>query len=311
MELNNIKLDWNIILEPYISYLEKEYKSTSVREKMQPIIGRLMENRIKSRVVISGGKVACYGFFMEPEMFSDRVYGNIGFVSAETWSVQRLDTVLSWIVTESEHMGKIPFIQDIFNRGPEADDFLGSKGFRKLERVKMELDLGTFNQIPKEIAGDFIFSGLEDIDITEFSDAEYLSYRDTPDSVMFGTRRDERLKLTGALFTEDLYGKVDYSSSLLCRKGGDLAGAIVVAESSDEAGKTGGFILTIFVKPNYRKTGLGKALLLKSLNEMKQSGKNSAILWVTESNEAKVMYENVGFRKSETMKEVLYFKNVV
>jgi ribosomal protein S18 acetylase RimI-like enzyme len=308
MELNNIKLDWNIILEPYISSLEKEYKSSNIREKMQPIISRLMENRIKSRVVISGGKVACYGFFMEPEMFSDRIYGNIGFVSTDAWSVQKLDTVLSWIVTESEQLGKIPFIQDIFNGGPGTEDFLELRGFRKLERVKMELDLDTFNLIPKDIAGDFVFSGLEDIDITEFSDTEYLSYQDTPDSVMFGTRRDERLKLTGALFTEDLYGKIDYSSSLLCRKGGDLAGAIVVSESRDETGKTGGFILTIFVKPNYRKTGMGKTLLLKSLNAMKQNGKNSAVLWVTESNEAKGLYENIGFRKSEALKETLYLK---
>jgi ribosomal protein S18 acetylase RimI-like enzyme len=308
MELNNIKLDWNVILEPYISSMEKEYSTSNIRDRMQPIIDRLMENRIKSRVVISGGKVACYGFFIEPETFSDRIYGHIGFVSTETWSVQKLGTVLSWIVRESEKMGKMVFIERIFNQGAGADEFLESEGFRKIERVKMEIDLVNLNLREEEVSGDFTFSGLEDINLTEFSDTEYQSYQNTQDSVMFGTNRNERLKLTRSLFTEDLYGKIDYSSSFLCRKGKDLAGAILVSESNNEGGKSSGFILTIFTKPLYRKIGIGRALLLKSLNSMRRSGKNSAILWVTESNMAKGLYEKVGFREAGAMRETLYYK---
>ncbi len=64
MELNNVKLDWNTILEKQINKLQEKYPENNIGQAYSQIISLLNENKIKSRVIANGNRVICYSFMI-------------------------------------------------------------------------------------------------------------------------------------------------------------------------------------------------------------------------------------------------------
>jgi len=75
--------------------------------------------------------------------------------------------------------------------------------------------------------------------------------------------------------------------------------AIFDEKDIEKRGEMVGYIEALGVKENYRKKGIGKALLLSSLNFLKEYNIKVAELGVDAENpnKAKHLYESVGFKE--------------
>ena len=67
------------------------------------------------------------------------------------------------------------------------------------------------------------------------------------------------------------------------------------------------FIVSIFVKRTYRKTGMGKYLLFTALNRLKALSYHYVFLWVNAENFAKDFYLHYGFKYDDYPDEVIYY----
>ena len=66
-------------------------------------------------------------------------------------------------------------------------------------------------------------------------------------------------------------------------------------------------LLDLFVTPEFKGKGLGKMLLVNSLISLRSMGYDQCILWVSETNPARSLYEKIGFRSVSDMKEIFYY----
>jgi ribosomal-protein-alanine N-acetyltransferase len=96
---------------------------------------------------------------------------------------------------------------------------------------------------------------------------------------------------TGEVFFQEL--RNPHSRLLVADKAGGVVGYLCRWVVVDE-----GQILRVAVHPNYRRCGIGKALLQETLSELKQRGTFSISLEVRRGNSpAIVLYRKFGFRK--------------
>ena len=85
--------------------------------------------------------------------------------------------------------------------------------------------------------------------------------------------------------------QVENKKVMVIKFAGELIGYCIFMTAADE-----GEILRIAINHKIRKAGLGKKLLLASIDEMEKSGANEIFLEVRASNEsAKALYKSVGF----------------
>ena len=299
MEINNVKLDWESILERYITHLETEFPNLDVREKMRPIINDLNSNKLKSRVIIGSGKVAAYAFFTPAGFYSDRVYGNIGFLSEETFSQDRMSNLLKWLVSEAAVSRSLLMIDRVFNMPPLGEEIFTNMGFRLLRRIRMERRMDILVPETQAVEG-FKFEGLEHLNVNAFSDAEYEAFSTVPDSVLMGKLMEERHNFTRFIFSEsDIYGSINTRASRTCYFGEALAGAVIVSNQRNEASGTDPLILTVFVKKEFRNRGIARNMLLQSLHELKSQGFGVVHLYVNALSDARNLYSSLGFRESD------------
>lgn len=73
-----------------------------------------------------------------------------------------------------------------------------------------------------------------------------------------------------------------------------------------EAAPGVGFILQVAVEPGFRKRGLGRNLVLDLANQFYQHGMQTMALGVTQSNPARKLYEELGFRPLRTVTAYLW-----
>lgn len=76
----------------------------------------------------------------------------------------------------------------------------------------------------------------------------------------------------------------------------------IMQEQNERSGRAEGFVLGLGTHPRFRKLGLGRALLLNGLQQLKAAGMSSALISVDAENAsgALKLYESVGFRTFET-----------
>lgn len=92
---------------------------------------------------------------------------------------------------------------------------------------------------------------------------------------------------------------VPESTWLVAAPTGQYCGTIQGIQSSEELGA----IQNLGVVPDYRRLGLGRALLLKSLHGFKERGYKRAMLEVTADNAPAVkLYEKLGFRVAQVLR---------
>jgi ribosomal protein S18 acetylase RimI-like enzyme len=126
----------------------------------------------------------------------------------------------------------------------------------------------------------------------ELTALDWRTYRGTADETLLsGTPEGNRELLENAL--AGLFGQyLDEASPAARNPAGALVGFAVACQESLRSG----ILLDLAVDPDFRRRGLGEALVLRTLRALLAMGYPKAHLWVTEGNTpARALYEKVGF----------------
>jgi GNAT superfamily N-acetyltransferase len=84
---------------------------------------------------------------------------------------------------------------------------------------------------------------------------------------------------------------------------GEIVGFVSVGRSDEPLPAGCGELFAIYVHPKAWDAGVGRALMIRALDELRFLGYSNAILWVLESNaRARTFYERGGWRADGTTK---------
>ena len=308
MELNNVKLDWALILEGEIKHLESIYPDLPVRVSYESVIKELNKNTIQSRVILNGINVAAYSFIKESSELKDRLYGSVGFTDIAFATDERISNLLSWLTSISRNRKKRLMLNNIFNGGELSESVLVRMGFKKFARDRMQLYLdGSFPMTPGNIDERFIQVPADRIDIGGYADAEFRSFAGTADEILFNSSdRGQRVEFVMSLF-KGKFGEIIPGSSIILSLNRQIAGSVITTHQQTFTDVKTALILDFFVTPEFRGKGLGRTLLINSLILLRNLGYERCILWVSESNPVRRLYENIGFDSASGMKEIFYY----
>ena len=308
MDLENIKMDWAPILEGYVRYLEDLYPDIPVRESFLKVIERLNSNEIKSRVILSGVNVAAYAYIMESKEKTDRIYGSIGFVDEKYCTEERINNLLEWVSSEAKKNGRYIMMNEIFNSTEVATRALEKAGFKTVIRERMEIDLLAFKGEKRDFHNEVEVSGINNLNIREFSRFEYEAYKDSEDFILFPTESaDERAEMTTAIF-KGQFGEVIPDASIVLRKGSDIVGAVIATDGRMPGREDVPILADVFVTREHRHKGYAKNMVTSSLLALKGLGHTKAYLSVNSRSNAKKLYLSLGFQVSEYGKETIFYK---
>ncbi len=308
MEISNIKIDWAPILEGQIKYLEETYPDIAIRESFKGIIDLLNSNKIKSRVILSGINVAAYGFVMESQNLDDRIYGSLGFTDPAFANETRLRNLLEWAENIASSMRRYLMINEIFNAESLGEKYLIDRGYTKHRRDAMIIWLTDQSLKPEKFPAEFEVTEIYGTTYQEYAKAEYAAYEGTPDRILFHTSSEmDRFTLAKSIF-DGSYGEIIPSASFVVRHHGKLIGSVLATKKKTSANTKAALIADIFVDSSYRGNGLGTTLMLNSLERLKSLGFDYAELWVTEGNQARHLYESLGFRQQDRKHEIFYYR---
>lgn len=140
--------------------------------------------------------------------------------------------------------------------------------------------------------GEIDLTTVRHVPFDELTALDWRTYRGTPDETLLsGTPEGNRELLENAL--AGLFGPyLDDASPAARNPAGALVGFAVCCQESLRSG----ILLDLAVDPNFRRRGLGEALVLRTLRALLALGYPKAHLWVTEGNHpARALYEKVGF----------------
>ncbi|MEM0159090.1 MAG: GNAT family N-acetyltransferase [Thermoplasmataceae archaeon] len=308
MEIQNVKMDWNLILEPQIRHFEEVYSDLPVRESMRPIISQLNENRIPSRVILSSLDVAGYAFVINGTDMPDRSYGNVGFSETKYVNERRIETLIGWVEQIAFGNRRIAMINPVFNDNGLSESFLEERGYSKRVRKKLYLDIPskeiTTGKLPLEISA----LDLSRLDIFQYSRSQSEAYKNTLDEIMFPRSETDRVSTLRKIF-DGQYGEPIYEASRILVKNGRIISAIVVTQGSiRKNGERIPLVVDLFTLPEFRGNGLGTWLLSTSIEALQRLGFHQVELWVTEGNNAEALYRNLGFKYANYPREVFYFR---
>jgi peptidyl-dipeptidase Dcp len=93
----------------------------------------------------------------------------------------------------------------------------------------------------------------------------------------------------------------------ICEDGSTIVGAMVVVDRGSSAQ-----LRYYYVEPGYRGKGLGKELMSRALEFIRDAGYTSAFLWTTsELTDAAALYGKFGFLLSEEKPSMSFGKSVI
>ncbi len=305
MKLENYRLDWNIILKKEIDYLSKKYSDIDIRGSYTNIIDLLNNNKIKSKIILSKKDLAGYAYIMDSQDKSDRMYADVGFISEKFITEERVKVFFDWLVEIAANSKKKLMLNEVYNSNAISEKIISDYGFKKVVRRRMVLDLNNYQYNQNEIK--YPTENTRDINLPLYADAEYESFKYTSDKILFSSSRDDRINSVKSLFNGD-YGEILKDASLIIKNKGRIIGGIV----SSRLGFDKSFIVSVFVKREYRKKGLGYFLVTSSLNRLKALSYHYTYLWVNSENFAIDLYKKIGFVFEEYPDEIIYYleKNI-
>ncbi len=306
IEMENIRVDWAPVLESQVAELEENFPGRGVRDIFQGIIEDLNENRIKSRLILSGKDPAGYAYYRHSRSMSDRILGNAGFVDEKYSTPERCRTLIGWLAEEGRSQDKIIMLNDVFNGAAAGREVLEEMGFGRLEREMMEISLREFREGAAQLPEGYTLTGIEGMNVDDYLSAEISAYKGSEDELLFSTKEGEMEETARSIF-EGSYGNLVTGVSRIAKHNGNIAGAclVVSGQGSDAPGYP--LIIDVFVSSGHRGKGLAKALLQEVLTRAKVAGYMNMYLWVNVKSNARHVYENIGFRSSDLEHEVIYY----
>lgn len=224
------------------------------------------------------------------ELTDLRIDGPHGFgrlLIREAPEEQKKRRILDFLSEELKKDLKESSIQIIF-KDFKMDDMEG-KDYFLLNRSEMEIDLGSF---------DFEDKNDEEFFYLDFESLEGLFediYNDTPEYDRMMLRLDSPEKARNFYYDLLVCNKYDECLNKLnfCF-GNPLKGFIInmgIGSIEDTF-----LIGDLIVFKKYRRKGIGKSLIEKTLSEAKKFNYSKALLAVTDRNHAKILYEKLGFK---------------
>ncbi len=302
MNENNYKINWEVILKKEIDYLSKKFPDLDVKNNYQNIINSLNDGKFKYKIMLNKNEFIGYAYIMESTEKSDRLYADIGFISEKKINEVRLKEFFDWVIGVAKKSKKKLMLNPVFNGNELTEKYLENTGFKKIVRKRMVLDLNDYKY--KNIDINYNVSGIKGLNKDLYADAEYESFKYTSDKILFSEKREDRLKSVHNLFNGE-YGEILNDASIIIKN----KGRVIAANISAQLGFDRAFIVSLFVKREYRKKGIGKYLLLSALNRLKALSFHYVFLWVNNENFAKDFYLKSGFIFDDYPDEVIYYLN--
>ena len=306
MNIQNVKLDWDSILERQINWLEKLYDSDQIRPSYEAIIPLLTENKIPSRVIISGGKVVAYAFYITDNDGNDRLYATMGFHNT-LLDEQKIASLLDWLKTESKRQNKTVIMNGIFNEPENFKEIASKNGFNSINRVRMELSLDKIMLNEGKEDTRFTFTTIDKGNLTEACDLIFDAFRSLPERILLPVGDNKTSMLAHSLMNST-YGKLIEEISYLASENDNSVGGVIFTDGSTEL-KRIPLLLFIFVLDEYRGQGISEAIMERALLKIKKLGFEGVQLWVDKNNFAYKMYRKFGFQEYENEKTPIYYFN--
>lgn len=300
MKLDNYRLNWDVILKKEIDFLSKKYPDIDIKGSYASIVTLLNENKIRSRIIMHKNELVGYAYIMDSNDKSDRLYADIGFISSKKINEERLGELFEWLIGIASEEKKKLMLNPIYNGNDLSDQYLIKSGFKTIIRKRMVIDLSDYTY--KKLEKEYDVSGISDINMDLYSDAEYEAFKYTSDKFLFSNKREDRIQTVINLFNGD-YGDIIKEVTVILKNKGRISGAVI----SSKLGFDRAFIVSIFVKRAYRKTGMGKYLLFTALNRLKALSYHYVFLWVNAENFARDFYLHYGFKYDNYPDEVIYY----
>ena len=301
--MHNIKLDWAYILENHIEWLEKLYNSDEIRSSYEAIIPLLIENKIPSRVIVTGGKVIAYAFYIKGNE-DDRIYSTMGFKSTAL-DDSKISSLLEWLTEESRRENKTIIMNGIFNEPHNFRELIAKRDFNVINRTRLELELTDKVMSDYGKNGKIEFKNIQSSDLEDACDLIYDSFKGLPERILLPTG-DNKLKLLSKSLKDGTYGKILGEISYLVSENNNTIGGVIFTDGSTEIKKIP-LLLFIFITSDYRGKGLSGEILARALTDLKKSGIKEIQLWVDRNNFAYRIYKKLGFKEYENEKTPIYF----
>ncbi|MGC8608401.1 MAG: GNAT family N-acetyltransferase [Thermoplasmata archaeon] len=293
---SDTRMRWDLILKGYMDYLSKRYHEKNMEEKFRNIVENLNNNEFKNRVLIHENEVAAYAFLI-PSKYRDRDIANMGFIDKKYCNSLRSENLVSWILLNSDRAYTI--IDEVFNDSGDAENVLLNKGFKKIARKKMCLH----TENPKFNETEYRYVAIENVDISDLSDAEFRAFSDVDESYFIPVHRDDRINsMRDTLHGDETEIIADAS---FCFIDAAIKGAIITVREK-QSGRA--FISDLFVDKNYRNRGIGLGLLQKAVSSLFRDGYRDVCLYVSESNHALKFYQDAGFTEADGEDYTVYVK---
>ena len=303
MELNNVKLDWSVILENEISYYEKVLDSSNVREMYSGIIAMLVQNNLKSRVIISNNVVVAYAFLIRPNDFSDRIYAHFGFNSEMAANTTRLDTLIAWAINDARSSGLLLLFNAPFNGGKCFSDYVKEKGIESIERVEMKGSTEV-SGIGSKLPDYANLVMIENADIQEMDRSLIEAFKGEREYILISRIKEDRVTKWHELLDGKSFGKVITSASpILASKGRIIAMAVSTYKEKIP------LISNLFVIPEYQGKGIGKYLLDHIRKNLKDAF-HEVTLWVDRNSGAFSFYKKNHFYETGKEEVIYFFRSV-
>ena len=301
MELNNVKIEWQLVLEPEIQHNEKQHPDLPVREMYHWVIDELNINKIRSRVIMSLDRVIGYAFLYPATGFSDRNFASFGFIDPVTANRERSFILLDWAIAECRKDGRKLLFNEPFNAGSTFHACMDDRGIRMLHRVEMSIDPKFFVNQKKELPNDYSIALSKSMDSAALAEALYLAFKNEDESVLISEDPTERKRVQADVLSGKLFGPLIAEASIAVTHDGRIVAGITVVTNQKTP-----LISDFFVIQDERDKGIGSCLMQIA---MKALSKYTEIkLWTNQRSIAHDFYTRRGFRDTGRSEIIYYFR---
>ena len=309
MEFSNIKLEWNTILSRQIESLQEQFVGTDIKKLFVPIVDLLTNNKIPSRVMISGGKARAYSYVMESSVLDDRLIFTMGFDSDSVDNLDRGKAILDWIEQMSSESKKLAIIDNVFN-GTFLMQELKDRGFVEDKRIKLKSALSALVTLNSKMKSDDMdeieILGIHDVPVDDLEIAQEKAYRGSPEYFLLNMK-DGKNQTYKILF-DGYYGRILSSPSSVLYKNG-IIGSCMISDGSEEFVDNGvPLVVDIFISHEFRRKGLTGVSLLHAAEKLDLLGHKFLQLWVNDHSPAMLVYKKLGMKETGE-EEILHWKN--